>query len=125
MPTDPRTTTSTPPAATPGSAAPGSATSGHLSDRSRAILRAVAGGGAELSVGREPDLFLDGRCCSDQRAARVLVRAGLITTAGPLAGGRAGFGQRVAACLTPTGQHAMAHTAARRPAQVLAGGGLR
>lgn len=106
-------------------AASGSAASGHLSDRSRAILRAVASGGAELSGGREPDLFLDGRCCSDQSAARVLVHAGLIAPAGPRAGGRVGFGQRVTACLTPTGRHAMARTTARRPAHVLAGGGPR
>jgi hypothetical protein len=118
MPTHPDTTTPTPLSAT------------SLSDRGRAILRAVAGGGAELSVSRAPDLFLDGRCCSDQAAARALVRAGLITTLGPTADGTAGFGQRVAACLTATGQHAATHTAAtntaaRRPAAVLAGGGPR
>ena len=33
-----------------------------LSGRDRAILRAVAAGGAELQLGAEPDLFFDGRC---------------------------------------------------------------
>ena len=49
-----------------------------LSGRDRAILRAVAAGGAELQLGAEPDLFLDGRCCCDQTAAHYLVHAGLI-----------------------------------------------
>lgn len=69
-----------------------------LSHRDRAILRAVAGGTAELIVSVEPDLFLDGRCCSDQLAARRLARAGLISAAGPAASG-----QRVLARLTPAG----------------------
>ncbi len=33
-----------------------------LSCRDRAILRAVAAGGAELLTGRVPDLLLDGMC---------------------------------------------------------------
>ncbi len=74
-----------------------------LSGRDRAILRAVAAGGAELQLGTEPDLFLDGRCCCDQSAAHHLVHAGLIaaTTLKPI-------GQRVAAALTPAGQQALA-----------------
>ncbi len=44
-------------------------TTNTLSGRDRAILRAVAAGGAELALGTEPDLFLDGRCCCDQSAA--------------------------------------------------------
>ena len=73
-----------------------------LSGRDRAILRAVAAGGAELQLGTEPDLFLDGRCCCDQLAAHHLVRAGFIaaTTLGLV-------GQRVAAALTPAGQQAL------------------
>ena len=69
-----------------------------LTGRDRAILRAVAGGTAELSGGAEPDLFLDGRCCCDQPAAHRLVRLGLIApaSAGPV-------GQRVAAQVTPAG----------------------
>jgi hypothetical protein len=47
-----------------------------LTGRDRAILRAVAGGSAELSGGSEPDLFLDGRSCCDQLAARRLARPG-------------------------------------------------
>jgi hypothetical protein len=37
-----------------------------LTRRDRAILRAVAGGHAELVFGSEPDLIIDGRCCCDQ-----------------------------------------------------------
>jgi hypothetical protein len=70
-----------------------------LSRRDRAILRAVAGGGAELLVGVEPDLYLDGRCCADQVAARRLARAGVIAAATP---GRTA--QRVAAWLTSAGR---------------------
>ena len=70
-----------------------------LTGRDRAILRAVAGGAAELSGGTEPDLFLDGRCCCDQLAAHRLFRLGLIApavAAGPV-------GQRVPARVTPDG----------------------
>ena len=73
-------------------------TTSTLSGRDRAILRAVAAGGAELQLGTEPDLFFDGRCCCDQSAAHQLVRAGLIAAA------TLGLvGQRVAAALTPAG----------------------
>jgi len=80
-------------------------TTSDLSGRDRAILRAVAAGGAELALGAEPDLFLDGRCCCDQTAAHHLFRAGLIaaTTLGLV-------GERVAAALTPAGRHAMGVT---------------
>ena len=73
-----------------------------LSGRDRAILRAVAAGGAELQLGTEPNLFLDGRCCCDQSAAHHLVRAGLIAAA------TLGLvGQRVGAALTPAGHEAL------------------
>ncbi len=73
-----------------------------LSGRDRAIMRAVAAGGAELALGAEPDLFLDGRCCCDQSAAHRLVRSGLIAAA------TLGIvGQRVAAALTTAGQQAL------------------
>jgi hypothetical protein len=73
-----------------------------LSGRDRAILRAVAAGGAELQLGTEPDLFLDGRCCCDQTAVHQLVRAGFIAAA------TLGLvGQRVAAALTPAGRTAL------------------
>jgi hypothetical protein len=80
-------------------------TTSTLSGRDRAILRAVAAGGAEVALGSEPDLFIDGRCCCDQSAAHHLFRAGLIaaTTLGLV-------GQRVAAALTPAGRRALGST---------------
>jgi hypothetical protein len=73
-----------------------------ISGRDRAILRAVAAGRAELVLGAEPDLLLDGRYCCDQSAAHHLVRTGLIaaTTLGTV-------GRRVAAGLTPAGHQAL------------------
>jgi hypothetical protein len=71
---------------------------GNLTYRDRAILRAVAGGTAELMGSTQPDLFVDGRCCSDQLAARRLAHAGLIAGARP-----ATPGQRVPARLTEAG----------------------
>ena len=80
-------------------------TTSTLSGRDRAILRAVAAGGAELQLGTEPDLFLDGLCCCDQTATRHLVRAGLIAAA------TLGLvGERVAATLTAAGQQALGVT---------------
>ena len=77
-------------------------TTSTFSGRDRAILRAVATGGAELALGTEPDLFLDGRCCCDQTAAHHLVRSGLIAAA------TLGLaGQRVAATLTAAGRQAL------------------
>jgi len=77
-------------------------TTSTLSGRDRGILRAVAAGWAQLQLGAEPDLFLDGRSCADQFAAHNLVHAGYITatTLGPL-------GQRVAAALAAAGQEAL------------------
>ena len=69
-----------------------------LTGRDRAILRAVAAGGAELLTGAEPDLLLDGRCCCDQVAAHRLAHRGLIAPTRT-----AGVGQRVPACLTLAG----------------------
>ena len=79
-----------------------------LSHRDRAILRAVGRGSAEIVVGAEPDLFLEGRCCSDQIAAHHLVRAGLIVAAAPGA-----VGQRVAARLSAAGEQASERPGAR------------
>jgi hypothetical protein len=70
-----------------------------LSGRDRAILRAVAAGGAELSWGAEPDLLLDGRYCCDQPAAHRLAHAGLIAPATVCPAG-----QRVAAVVTAAGR---------------------
>jgi len=75
-----------------------SLTSYELSGRDRAILRAVATGRAELVCGREPALFLEGRCCCDQGAARGLAHAGLIAPAVPGV-----VGQRVPAAVTDAG----------------------
>ena len=74
-----------------------------LSGRDRAILRAVDYGLAELVVGIEPDLFLDGRSCADQFAAHRLARAGLIAPSSPAATGR-----RVPAHLTAAGRAQLA-----------------
>lgn len=71
---------------------------GVLTHRDRAILRAVAGGTAELIGGAQHDLLVDGRCCCDQMAAHRLAKAGLIAGVGPAA-----LGQRVAARLTSAG----------------------
>lgn len=49
-----------------------------LTGRSLAILRAVAAGRVQLTLGREPDLLVDGIGCCDQFAAHVLVQDGLI-----------------------------------------------
>lgn len=70
-----------------------------LTGRDRAILRAVGGGSAEMSGGCQPDLFLDGRSCCDQPAARRLARLGLIAAevAGPV-------GRLAPAVLTPAGR---------------------
>ncbi|MDT7551786.1 MAG: hypothetical protein QOH17_3526 [Pseudonocardiales bacterium] len=80
-------------------------TTSTLSGRDRAILRAVAAGGAELGMGAEPDLFFDGRCCCDQSAAHRLVSAGFIAAAS-----LGLVGQRVAAALTVAGKHALGAT---------------
>ncbi|HXV92828.1 MAG TPA: hypothetical protein VD813_05990 [Pseudonocardia sp.] len=69
-----------------------------LTGRDRAILRAVAAGGAEMLYGSEPDLLLDGRCCCDQIAVHRLARAGLIA---PVV--TAATGERVPARLTAAG----------------------
>jgi hypothetical protein len=49
-----------------------------LTGRSLAILRAVAAGRVQLTLGREPGLLVDGIACCDQFAAHVLVQDGLI-----------------------------------------------
>jgi hypothetical protein len=73
-----------------------------LSHRDRAILRAVEGGSGELLAGVDQALFLDGRCCSDQVAARHLAATGLI-----IAAGEAAVGQRVRARLTLAGRRVL------------------
>jgi hypothetical protein len=72
-----------------------------LTGRDRAILRAVAAGGAEIVPG-VAELFLDGRCCCDQHAARHLVLRGLIAAEAD------GAGARVPAVLSRSGRQALA-----------------
>ena len=81
-------------------------TTSTMSGRDRAILRAVAAGGAELQLGTEPDLFFDCRRCCDQTVAHHLVRAGLIAAAT-----LGVVGQRVAATLTATGHEVLGNFA--------------
>lgn len=67
--------------------------------RVRAMLRAVAGGRAEMSCSSEPDMFIDGIACCDQFVAHELARRGLIRP------GRVGpRGCRVPATLSSTGR---------------------
>ncbi|HWD07081.1 MAG TPA: hypothetical protein VG674_32025 [Amycolatopsis sp.] len=74
-----------------------------LSDRDRAIMRAILGADrAVLTVSCEPDLDIDGCHCGDQAAVHRLCRAGLI---GPAAAGRTG--DLVPAQLTPAGVAAL------------------
>lgn len=94
-----------------------------LTHRDGAILRAIRAGTGELTVGVNPDLYLDGRCCCDQLAARRLAHAGLITTTGPC---RAGY--RAPARLTSAGYRVLAgspviSTGAARAAASTAGQG--
>lgn len=73
-----------------------------LNHRQLAMLRAVAGGRAEITCSCEPDLYVDGLPCCDQGSARDLVQTGLLRAArtGPT-------GQRVTAALTDLGRAAL------------------
>ncbi|MEV0702299.1 hypothetical protein AB0I53_30895 [Saccharopolyspora sp. NPDC050389] len=73
-----------------------------LNHRQLAMLRAVAGGRAEITCSCEPDLYVDGLPCCDQGSARELVQTGLLRAAPPGARGR-----RVAAALTDLGRAAL------------------
>ncbi|HVK23580.1 MAG TPA: hypothetical protein VM677_19685 [Actinokineospora sp.] len=68
-----------------------------LSYRALAMLRAVAAGRAQISCGREPDLYIDGVPCCDQFSAHVLTHDGFI------AAGEGPFGTLVPAVLTTEG----------------------
>lgn len=78
-----------------------------------AMLRAVDAGRAEITTSRSPDLYVDGRCCTDHAATVLLATAGLVTTttspSGPCA--------RVPACLTDAGRAALAAALMSRPAR--------
>lgn len=93
-----------------------------LTYRARAMLRAVEGGRARVSLSCEPDLFVDGLQCCDQQVAHDLARAGLLRPAHP---GR--VGERVRAVLTGPGRSAClafdrstGHVVAGRPGPVAA-----
>jgi len=73
-----------------------------LTARHVALLRAVAAGRAEVTCSAVPDLYVDGRCCTDHAAGLVLDRAGLIGA------GDGRLGQRVPARLTPAGASLLA-----------------
>lgn len=70
-----------------------------LAYRHYALLRAVAAGRCQLTCSCEPDLYIDGRSCSDQQAGHLLVHTGLIAHAAA-----GGIGQRVPAQLTDAGR---------------------
>lgn len=73
-----------------------------LNHRQLAMLRAVAGGRAEITRSCEPDLYVDGLPCCDQGTVRELVHAGLLRAAGT-----GSIGHRVTAALTDLGQAAL------------------
>jgi|SRR6266540_3757697 hypothetical protein len=69
-----------------------------LTHRAFAVLRAARAGRVHMSLGCEPDVFVDGLACCDQPRARALVHAGLLRATRP---GR--IGERVPAVLTEAG----------------------
>lgn len=75
---------------------------GCVSRREFALLRAVAAGRGEITVGCEPDLFIDGLACCDQSAAHHLAHAGLVQATSPVE-----VGQRASAELTNAGRSAL------------------
>lgn len=74
-----------------------------LSGRAKAMLRAVAAGRAELSGGREPDLYVDGLPCCDQMVTHDLVHWGLLRARRVV-----GLDERTDAELTEAGRAAIA-----------------
>jgi hypothetical protein len=81
-----------------------------LTTRHLAMLRAVASGRAELTCSRIPDLYVDGRCCTDHAASALLIAAGLIDRASDCAPGSPATG-RVPARVTPAGATLLAELA--------------
>ncbi|SDI18401.1 hypothetical protein SAMN05192558_101251 [Actinokineospora alba] len=59
-------------------------TSTELSDRGRAVLRAVRAGRCELSGGSMPDLFVDGLPFCDPLTTHALTSAGLVRSRHPV-----------------------------------------
>jgi len=73
-----------------------------LNHRERATLRAVARGGAEITLSVEPDLFIDGLACCDQSTVHRLTHRGLIRPSRP-----GSAGERVPAEITDVGRAAL------------------
>jgi hypothetical protein len=93
----------------------GTAMNTALTTRHLAMLRAVADGRAELTCSRIPNLFVDGRCCTDHAASLLLITAGLIDRAGDCDRGTEALG-RVPARVTPAGAALLTELAARADA---------
>lgn len=72
-----------------------------LTHRALAMLRAVGQSRAELSWGREPDLYVDGLPC-DYVTAHALAHAGLVRPCRPVM-----VGHRAPALLTEAGRAAL------------------
>ena len=83
--------------------------------RQVAMLRAVAAGRAELSCSRVPDLYVDGRPCTDHGASAALAAAGLVTGTGV---GR--VGERRPARLAPVAVALLAELELNRRAELAA-----
>ena len=79
-----------------------------LSNRDRALLRAVAAGRCTVAGAYGTPLTIDGYSFTDQFAGPRLTGAGLITTTGPLP---------APAQLTPTGQAILRAATSRRSAE--------
>lgn len=90
----------------------GPVTNTALTTRHLAMLRAVAAGRAELTCSRSPNLYVDGRCCTDHAASVLLITAGLIDRAGDCGREIPATG-RVPARVTPAGAALLAQLAAR------------
>ncbi|XVV03350.1 hypothetical protein ACQPW3_39485 [Actinosynnema sp. CA-248983] len=74
-----------------------------LSNRAKAMLKAVAAGRGQLSGGVEPDLYVDGLPCCDQTTTHALVHAGLLRARRAV-----GLYERTDAELTDAGRAAIA-----------------
>ena len=94
----------------------GSALKMVLTTRHLAMLRAVAAGRAELTCSRIPNLYVDGRCCTDHAASVLLITAGLIDRAGDCGRGILATG-RVPARVTAAGAALLAELAAQANAE--------
>ncbi|MFD8498268.1 hypothetical protein [Amycolatopsis sp. NPDC059657] len=74
-----------------------------LNQRALSMLKAVRDGRGQVTISREPDLYVDGMSCCDQPTAHLLSRSALIA---PARSGR--IGERVPAVVTERGLTALA-----------------